>query len=714
MKSVFFWKVILTLAFSTPAFAVGRTSISTLDGCAQLTLARRSTSEACWASKKIGDRSLCLSRTAWNSWLENSSALCGSWQGTWKTYSPPLNSRSPHAGPKKWFSIFYVKELPRAHGTSAQASRLENLFKTIERVRERAHTLVAAVDSTGILSELLTGTRRRGGTLDLLFELGFVHVLTASGIHLYALSRFWNLILQNLARVAGMPIGLALGGSRVITAVGWFLTWLLAGARPGMTRPWLVIVLNKGAILGGLRWKKGAPLVLALGLDLIVGAYRGDLWDGDLSHSGRFAYALACAGGLMGSTHLSMAVGSWVFAALWQGWTSGLMTVATPIISLISIPILAGGVFPLAQIAIVLNECGWNFLAQPLMGFAGHALTLTTVSGVSLLLPFPILWVIPKQALLWGMALAALTLTLKRKFFWIATLLILVARPGLDYLLRDFQKKAEENTVLFQTVMVQQVEQLDVGQGDAALLHLMPPTPQIGLIDSGSNQALTDIAWIQLLAQREIRQIDWIALTHLDEDHCGGVLRLASLIPIGCVATSSQELSSERGQRYQAELNKMGVRITDWSAHCVPLPVLPPPNVMPPSPHAKQEANGQMSAIFVPLGQGGFYLSAGDATTKDEPRIGKWATELAKNLAPGPRILKISHHGSKTSSNPDFLKMILPTEAWISVGAGNRYGHPSIQTLDELANEQIPVHRTDQQGGLREADAHHPRQIHRP
>jgi competence protein ComEC len=64
------------------------------------------------------------------------------------------------------------------------------------------------------------------------------------------------------------------------------------------------------------------------------------------------------------------------------------------------------------------------------------------------------------------------------------------------------------------------------------------------------------------------------------------------------------------------------------------------------------------------------------------------------------RILKISHHGSNTSSNPEFLKMIQPTEAWISVGVGNHYGHPSPWILDRIEALKIPLRRTDQSGAI--------------
>ncbi|MGY3710347.1 ComEC/Rec2 family competence protein [Lactococcus lactis subsp. lactis] len=64
-------------------------------------------------------------------------------------------------------------------------------------------------------------------------------------------------------------------------------------------------------------------------------------------------------------------------------------------------------------------------------------------------------------------------------------------------------------------------------------------------------------------------------------------------------------------------------------------------------------------------------------------------------------VLKVGHHGSKTSSNSDFIKEINPKLALISVGEKNRYGHPNQETLETLKKNQIRILRTDQKGALK-------------
>jgi len=71
--------------------------------------------------------------------------------------------------------------------------------------------------------------------------------------------------------------------------------------------------------------------------------------------------------------------------------------------------------------------------------------------------------------------------------------------------------------------------------------------------------------------------------------------------------------------------------------------------------------------------------------------------EIASSLSP-TTVLKVGHHGSRTSSSATFLNVIRPQVAIISVGAGNSYGHPTAETLQRLRNVGATVYRTDQSG----------------
>lgn len=72
----------------------------------------------------------------------------------------------------------------------------------------------------------------------------------------------------------------------------------------------------------------------------------------------------------------------------------------------------------------------------------------------------------------------------------------------------------------------------------------------------------------------------------------------------------------------------------------------------------------------------------------------------SSSLQPKVDVLKIGHHGSKSSTTSAFLKTVSPKYAVISVGKGNEYGHPAVQILDRLAQAGVKVFRTDESGTI--------------
>jgi competence protein ComEC len=74
---------------------------------------------------------------------------------------------------------------------------------------------------------------------------------------------------------------------------------------------------------------------------------------------------------------------------------------------------------------------------------------------------------------------------------------------------------------------------------------------------------------------------------------------------------------------------------------------------------------------------------------------------LVADLGPGVEVLKVGHHGSDTSTDPELLDGIRPQVALVSVGRGNRYGHPRTEVLERLRVRGIELRRTDQEGTLK-------------
>jgi competence protein ComEC len=113
----------------------------------------------------------------------------------------------------------------------------------------------------------------------------------------------------------------------------------------------------------------------------------------------------------------------------------------------------------------------------------------------------------------------------------------------------------------------------------------------------------------------------------------------------------------------------------------------------------KSSGNELMGGIVYPLSPGHAYFALGDG---DEEQELAYEHYFQNEIAETPnRIWKISHHGSRFSSNSEFLGRLDPDEFWISVGAHNPYHHPNPLTLWKLKNLRGKIYRTDVDGDIR-------------
>jgi len=692
--------------------------------CVRWSFALRKQSSACWAEFQLdARRRLCIDHAHWIQWLHLPTPpfICEDPHLSWRSFSPWVNSFEPNVrAPRAPFQkktllrqtlrhwVPYLQTAPSLKPwmkiRQAWELGLRKFFQQWELLREQLSQLLAPHDSLGILRSLILHEGSTRDCLSVLRKVGFVHLTTTSGIHLIA----WLGLLDKGMRLfcfhLKIPVQSGIAFSRIL---GWshaFFLWLLTGGRLGLLRPVLILIAREIAKTLGLRWRKGSPLVLALSFDLLWNHFISKSQDQSHASSGRWFYALAIGGGLLWypcfrSIHFGLAVGSWLGVVLWEIWKTGTVSLATPLISMITLPIICTFIYPLTLLSLLLSPMGFTDLAQTLVFSLSQMLNGLTLKLTVLAMHPGNIWMIPKWALYFGIVLSGFLtgFGFNLKQHW-KILFILV---GMTLSLRVGIHISKSYSSLMSSA-AHSIYQLDVGQGDAALIL----SNQAGLVDTGSSHSLSDTAWIEILGQMQIQRISWIALTHLDEDHAGGLIKLARLIPIDCVSTPYSGLDSKKGIRFIHKLRQAGLIFHDWTSPCIPFPTLAPPSPLLSSTDArfqpKSLANQNMGALWIPLSSGGFYLSAGDASARDEIRIGKWASQLAKQ-SPTPlpqRILKINHHGSKNSSTIHFLKTIDPTEAWISVGRNNRYGHPALSTLKRIEILGIPIRRTDEEGSI--------------
>jgi competence protein ComEC len=234
---------------------------------------------------------------------------------------------------------------------------------------------------------------------------------------------------------------------------------------------------------------------------------------------------------------------------------------------------------------------------------------------------------------------------------------------------------------------------LNVGQGDA--IFIQSPTGKQVLIDGGP-----DASVLQGLASEMgffDRTLDMVIVTHEDRDHVGGLVDVFTQYAIGTFVRSEQQGESteariiddltklERSQVVYARRN-MSFDLGASTTLTILFPDRDPSGL---------ESN--TASIIAKLA----YSSTTFLFTGDAPKeIEEYLVELDPNFLDSD-VLKLGHHGSRTSSLLRFLKAVSPQLAIVSAGKNNRYKHPHTEVLERLAQQHIPMQSTAEHGTIR-------------
>ena len=240
---------------------------------------------------------------------------------------------------------------------------------------------------------------------------------------------------------------------------------------------------------------------------------------------------------------------------------------------------------------------------------------------------------------------------------------------------------------------------LDVGQGDSILIET--PGGLTYLVDGGGylferSNRVSDRVLYPALYSKNIHELDAIFLTHNHVDHSQGVEELIfDGYPVKnlfmSVQTNNDQLLNQ--QLVPVSLLKKGSVIEGSDG--VTISVHNPEGQI--SPKADEEQNNASLVMTVSYKNTNLLL-CGDIEAEVEKQL---VAELqALSTERDFQIIKIPHHGSKTSSTREFIQAIDPEMAVISVGANNSFDHPSDEVMDRLNEEVITALRTDQQGAV--------------
>jgi competence protein ComEC len=586
-------------------------------------------------------------------------------RGRWRMHLKSLRFWAPSASDREPF--LGGSEL-------GQQSRFTYLSRRLRAWVDRGFAQVVARPGVKAARALVLGER---GALDADFRrslrrFGLSHLFAVSGLHVALLGLLVHWLLRGLRHRARV----------VLTMLAVIAYLILVGARPSIVRATGMSLLAFGAMWSqrpahsrqALCLAAGAliivdpELVLNLGYQLTVSATAGILWLSPVLEE-RWSPLPRLL-----RRSLAATVGAQLASLPWTASTFSMIHPMAPLLNLVAIPWM--GVFALcsflgsALVKVVPESHRWVAALLDL--------GVEPVSWLSSLPPSP--WLILPVAIdflegcLLAVSLSAILLLRSNPSRLVATSLAVLLLRGPS--ISD----------------VSEFVALDVGQGDAILLH---DGDSAVLVDGGGWRR-GDIAatvLIPALARLGIRRLSAAVVTHPDVDHCRGLVDLSYYLPVDRFWISPETARSPCVRDLVAS-TRIRLR-TLWRGEFLQVGRISL-EVLHPAPGSSARGNDSSLVIRAALGSRAVLLT-GDVEARSEQEI------LEHHRPEGLRshILKLPHHGSRTSTTDPFLAAVAPRIAIASVGRRNRYNHPAAEVLDRCHRRRIPVARTDRDGMIR-------------
>ena len=215
----------------------------------------------------------------------------------------------------------------------------------------------------------------------------------------------------------------------------------------------------------------------------------------------------------------------------------------------------------------------------------------------------------------------------------------------------------------------------------------------------GSDFDVGESTLLPYILDRGYKKIDFIFISHFDQDHIGGIFTILEKLKVKRIFVSKQEENSENYQKFLKKVKEKNIPVTIVKKDdVINLENDVSIDILWPRDKQIEENKINNNAIVMKLRYNKFsMLFTGDIEEIAEKEIVS-IYENADILRSA--ILKIAHHGSKTSTTEEFLKLVDPRIALIGVGKNNLFGHPSDEVIKRLEEINVKVYRTDLNGEI--------------
>lgn len=489
---------------------------------------------------------------------------------------------------------------------------------------------------------------------------GLAHALALSGLNVAVLAGFLVLVLYKLGNV------------RYLVVLGVLLLYLLlVGAQPSLLRA----TVMAGFVLIGLFLGKGRVEVLP---SLCLALFVHLLWEpaSIFSLSFQLSY-LAVLGMALILPKLPKLEG-------WRNWLWASVCVTVAAQALI-LPLLLHSFHQLPLVSPIAN-----LLVLPLLELLIPLGFLKLVLGGLLALPVEVLsqvvlwmvgWLAQGPQLYWGqisslgfalyfLGLVPLLAALYGRISWLRALVLSSTAVLASLLPLPFQRG--------------EIWQLDVGQGDASLIRL-PGNVSI-LVDGGRGFAYRSLEGS--LRALGVHDLDLIVATHADADHIESLPQILDNFRVGTLVMGPRLRSDVLDTDLRIAAARRNVPVIQAGVGSTVL--VDAARLRFVGPFGDEREDNERSLVFIFEYKGYRALFTGDADIRGERR---WSHEDVD-------LLKVGHHGSRTSTSDTLLERFRPEVALIGVG-NNSFGHPSKEVLDRLQRQGVDIRRTDIEGAIR-------------
>ncbi len=237
--------------------------------------------------------------------------------------------------------------------------------------------------------------------------------------------------------------------------------------------------------------------------------------------------------------------------------------------------------------------------------------------------------------------------------------------------------------ILINRPTFEEVTFLDVGQGDSIYLSSQGKNM---LLDTGNTKG-NDI--ISFLESKGVSQLDYLILSHGDSDHLANALAILEKIPVNEIIYNAGEINSK-----EQEILSFATKNNIKTSICFEAREFSLGDFSFYSLTQSGSSENQNSCIFYVTHHDTTFFFGGDMEESQEQML------IKKYSLDPVTYLKVSHHGSKTSSTLSFLQYLKPEVAIISVGKNNIYNHPSPRTIENLTKNAIPYYLTCTSGSI--------------